>query len=76
MASGPAALEPFVDRVTLTLPALLSAELIVFLVSGTGKTDAVRRAFIEPPSEEVPASLLRARRKPVLVYLDAAALYG
>ena len=30
--SGPPGLEPFVDRVTMTLPALLSARRIVFLI--------------------------------------------
>ena len=34
---GPAGLEPFVDRITLTLPAIHSAKRIVFLVAGAGK---------------------------------------
>jgi 6-phosphogluconolactonase len=73
VTSGPAGLEPFVDRVTLTLPALLSARRIVFLVTGADKADAVRRAFREPISDEVPASLLRGGGAPIDVYLDAAA---
>jgi 6-phosphogluconolactonase len=73
VTSGPAGLEPFVDRVTLTLPALLSADRIVFLVTGAEKAEAVRRAFREPVSDEVPGSLLRRGNAPIDVYLDAAA---
>jgi 6-phosphogluconolactonase len=76
VTSGPAGLEPFVDRVTLTLPALLSAELIVFLVTGADKAEAVQRAFRDPISEDIPASLLREGDAPIDVYLDAAASGG
>jgi 6-phosphogluconolactonase len=68
---APAGLEPFVPRVTLTLPALASAELAVFLATGEGKAQAVRRAFAEPPGEETPASLVRGRR--TVAVLDRAA---
>ena len=76
VTSGPAGLEPYVDRVTLTLPALLSARRIVFLVTGAGKADAVRRAFRDEISEDAPASLLRHGEVPIDVYLDAAASGG
>ncbi len=71
--SGPAGLEPFVDRVTLTLPALLAARRIVFLVSGDGKAEAVARAFRGEIGEDAPASLLRRSDAPIEVHLDLAA---
>jgi 6-phosphogluconolactonase len=75
VTSGPAGLEPFVDRVTLTLPALLSAYHIWFLVTGPEKAEMVERAFRGPVSEDVPASLLRGGeiRGQFVVWLDAAA---
>jgi 6-phosphogluconolactonase len=76
VTSGPARLEPWVDRVTLTLPALVSARRIVFLVVGKDKADAVARAFRGEITEEVPASLLRTGAAPIDVYLDAAAARG
>jgi len=62
-----------VDRVTLTLPALLGAAQIVFLAVGTGKAKAVRRAFAEAPTREVPASLVRSGRGETVAILDRAA---
>jgi 6-phosphogluconolactonase len=73
VTSGPAGLEPFVDRVTMTLPALLSAKRIVFLVTGAAKAGAVKHAFRGEITPEVPASLLREGDAPIDVFLDAAA---
>jgi 6-phosphogluconolactonase len=70
---GPAGLEPFVERVTLTLPALLSARRIVVLVAGAGKASAAENAFRGEIGEELPASLLRTGTAPIDVYLDPAA---
>jgi 6-phosphogluconolactonase len=70
---GPAGLEPFVDRVTMTMPALQSAKRIAVLVTGTEKADAVARAFGDGVSPDVPASLLRLAAVPVEVFLDADA---
>jgi 6-phosphogluconolactonase len=70
---GPAGLEPWVDRVTFTLPTIRSAKRIVFVASGEGKADAVARAFGGEISQEVPASLARLAPVPVEVFLDPAA---
>jgi 6-phosphogluconolactonase len=66
-------LEPFVDRVTLSIPALNSAREIVFAVSGAEKADAARRAFASKPGPETPASLVRARNGRTVAILDRAA---
>jgi len=68
-----AGLEPFVDRVTLSLPALRSAREIVFALTGAGKADAARRAFASEPGPETPASLVRARNGSTVAILDRAA---
>jgi 6-phosphogluconolactonase len=64
-------LEPFVDRVTLTPPAFAATRLLIYLVTGAGKAEAVRRAFAEEPSPETPASLVRGQE--TIAILDAAA---
>jgi 6-phosphogluconolactonase len=68
-----AGLEPFVDRVTLSLPTLRSAREIVFLLSGEAKADAAARAFTGEPSPDTPASLVRAREGRTVAILDRAA---
>jgi 6-phosphogluconolactonase len=66
-------LEPFVDRITLTLPMLRRAREIVFLVTGEDKADACARAFDGEPSRETPGSLVRAIRGVTTAILDAEA---
>ena len=66
-------LEPFVQRVTMTPPMLANADCVLFLIVGEPKADAVRRAFVEPPDEATPASLIRSKDGQTLVVLDRAA---
>jgi 6-phosphogluconolactonase len=70
-----AKLEPFVARVTMTLPVLCSAPEVLFLVTGGSKAEAVERAFGQPPSPETPSSLIRSAsgRTRVVADADAAA---
>ena len=63
-------LDPRVERVTLTVPAL-AARLVVFLVTGAAKAEAAVRAFALRPSEETPASLVRGAQ--TVAILDRAA---
>ena len=66
-------LEPFVDRVTMTVELLNSAPLVLFLVTGAEKAEPVRQAFAEPPSEAIPASLARSTTGRTIVILDPPA---
>jgi 6-phosphogluconolactonase len=66
-------LEPFVDRVTLSIPALNSAKEILFALTGEGKADAARRAFAGAPSPETSASLVRSKDGRTTAILDRAA---
>jgi 6-phosphogluconolactonase len=64
---------PDIARVTLTLPLLSASAQVVFLAIGEDKADAVRRAFIDPPSPATPASLVRATDGVTYAFLDRAA---
>ena len=66
-------LEPYVDRVTLSIPTLNSAREIVFALSGAEKAEAARRAFGATPSPDTPASLVRAHDGRTTAILDRAA---
>jgi 6-phosphogluconolactonase len=68
-----AKLQPFVDRITLTLPVLCAAREVLFLVAGGDKADAVARAFAGEPSRDTPGSLVRALDGTTTVVLDPAA---
>jgi len=66
-------LEPFIDRVTLSLPVLRSAREVLFLLAGESKADAAARAFTGEPSPDTPASLVRSTAGRTVVILDRAA---
>lgn len=66
-------LDPYVDRITLTLPMLRGARKVVFLVAGADKAEAARDAFAGDPTRETPGSLVRAIRGDTVAVLDAAA---
>jgi 6-phosphogluconolactonase len=70
--AGPPGLEPFVERVTLTIPTLNAIPTIVYLVTGEAKAEAVKRAFEDAPDPATPSSLVRGAER-TLVVLDAAA---
>jgi 6-phosphogluconolactonase len=67
-----AGMEPQVPRISLTLPALNAARLVVFLVTGESKRDAVRRAFVDDDPVS-PAARVRPPAGELLVLLDPAA---
>ncbi len=67
------ALDPIVERITMTVPALESGTHVVFLAVGEDKSAAVRDAFVEAPSHATPASLVRSRDGTTTVILDEAA---
>lgn len=68
-----AKLEPFVDRVTLTVPVLCSAPAVVFVATGEAKAEAVEQAFARPPDRSAPASLIRSATGRTTAVVDAAA---
>ena len=68
-----AKLQPWVDRITLTLPMLRAADEVLFLVAGEDKAEAAQRAFAGEPSRSTPGSLVRAVNGRTVAVLDAAA---
>lgn len=68
-----AGMEPQVPRISLTLPALNSGRLTVFLVTGADKAKAVARAFAATPDADSPAAFVRPGAGELLVVLDPAA---
>jgi 6-phosphogluconolactonase len=68
-----AGLEPFVDRVTMTVPVLSSAPEVLFVVTGAEKAEAAERAFAHPPDPAAPASLIRSIGGTTRVVADRAA---
>ena len=64
-----AGVEPFVPRISLTVPALSAAKLGVFLVAGADKRLPLRRLLA---GEDIPAARLRPDRLIVLADREAA----
>ena len=62
-----------VDRVTLTLPVLNAADVVVFLAVGEDKADAVGRAFGREPDPSTPASLARSASGSTILLVDRGA---
>jgi len=65
--------EPFVDRISLTLPRICATRELLFLVAGEDKAEAVARAFAGEPSHETPGSLARSAEGTTRAILDRAA---
>lgn len=61
------------ERVTLTLPALAETGLILFLVTGAGKREVVRRVLTGTEDPPLPAQRVRSRFGPVVWVVDEAA---
>jgi 6-phosphogluconolactonase len=70
-----AGLEPFVPRISMTIPTLIRTRQIVFLATGDSKADAVARAFgpDADPDPATPSSLLVPEAKSITVLVDDAA---
>ena len=61
-------------RLTLTPPVINQAALVVFLVSGAGKSRILREALEDPPSPQlIPARLIRPADGELLWLVDRAA---
>jgi 6-phosphogluconolactonase len=68
-----AGMEPYVPRVTMTLPVFDAARVVVFLAAGEDKAEAVVRAFADPPDPRAPSGMVRPRDGPLIVLADQAA---
>ena len=64
--------KPPPERVSLTFPALNRASRVWFVVSGEGKAEAVARAHVGAPVQEIPATGVSGDDETVW-FLDAAA---
>ena len=65
--------EPFIDRISMTLPRLCNTHELLFLATGDDKAEAVVHAFGDKPSHATPGSLARATEGTTRAILDRAA---
>ena len=65
--------EPFVDRISMTLPRLCATRELLFLVAGEDKADAVSRALAGEPSRDTTGSLARSAEGTTRAVLARAA---
>jgi 6-phosphogluconolactonase len=65
--------EPFVDRISMTLPRLCATDELLFLVAGEDKAEAAARALAGKPSHATPGSLARSAEGTTRAVLDRAA---
>ena len=65
--------EPFIDRISLTLPRLCNTHELLFLATGEDKAEAVAHAFAGKPSHATPGSLARSTEGTTRAILDRAA---
>jgi glucosamine-6-phosphate deaminase len=63
------------SAITVTIPALLRADVVLAIVPELRKREPVRRALVEPVSTDCPASVLRTRDN-VTLYLDPESASG
>ena len=70
-----AGLQPYVPRVSLTVPALARGKEVLFLISGEGKREAVARSF-GSDAGDTPAARVAAAAPHAVVLLDPAAAEG
>ncbi len=68
-----AGFEPFVDRISMTLPRIRNTHELLFLVTGEDKAEAASRALAGDPSPGTPGSLARAAEGTTRAILDRAA---
>jgi 6-phosphogluconolactonase len=68
-----AGLDPFVPRITMTVPALVRAREILFLITGESKAGPVKESFGVERSMTPAGIVARKGRGRVTVLLDAAA---
>ena len=64
---------PFVSRVTLPLPVMKAARVVVFGGAGEDRGDAVARALAGAPDPSAPASLVRPESGSLTLLLDPPA---